>query len=67
VAALVGDAAGARAARAAGLRTIFVGPHDAPDDAGAAADARLHSLAGLTPLALAAALDLPLVPPERPA
>jgi len=44
-----------------------VGPPDAPARSDVAADARLTALAGLTPLALAAALELPLDPPDHPA
>jgi beta-phosphoglucomutase-like phosphatase (HAD superfamily) len=67
VVALENGADGVRAARAAGLRAIFVGPPDAPARSDVAADARLTALAGLTPLALAAALELQLDPPDHPA
>jgi HAD superfamily hydrolase (TIGR01509 family) len=67
VAALEDAAPGVIAARAAGLRAVLVTPgpsaapsaHAVPGTASAApADARLSSVAGLTPLGLAAALDL---------
>jgi beta-phosphoglucomutase-like phosphatase (HAD superfamily) len=67
VVALEHDADGVRAARAAGLRAIFVGPPDALAGSDVAADARLTTLAGLTPLVLAAALELPPDPPDHPA
>ena len=54
------------AARAAGLRTVRVASsaHRASDDdaRGASPDARLATLAGLTPGSLAALLDLAPVP-----
>lgn len=63
VVALVGDSVTAEGARAAGLRTIFVGAA-AP---GVAVDARVPGLAGLDPARLAALLDLPPAPPGSPA
>lgn len=60
------DALGVAAARAAGLRTVRVASsaHRASDDdaRGASPDARLATLAGLTPGSLAALLDLAPVP-----